>query len=164
MFGPPRYDAATAALKLPAHLRKTFHWITPSDTHYRIVDCATAAEAGQCRHYEAGFLLPIDVVNKELQKAQLKEAGYRFWEGDAPAQEGYPTGLKVFFFPPGQRCLASRENPHRLSLERPPFLIVQGGDWRGNPRNEKKVHTRIDDWVNDLHSNVDRLNHEIGKG
>ena len=163
MFGDP-YRGATQAVKLPAHLRKTFHYLTPSDTHYRIVDCATAAEAGLCRHHAAGFLVPVDVMNKEAQVARYKQEGYRFWEGDGPPQEGHPAGLRVFFFPPGQRCFASRENPHRLSLEKPPTLLVVGGDWRGNPRGESRQHNNIEDFVNDLHTNVDKLNTEIEKG
>lgn len=163
MFGNP-YRGASEAVRLPAGLRKTFHYLTPSDTHYRIVDCATAAEAGLCRHYAAGFLVPVDVVNKEEQVARFKSQGYRFWEGDAPVQEGHPNGMRVFFFPPGQRCLPSRENPHRVSLDRPPTLLVVGGDWRGNPRNEGRVHSNLDDFVDDLRTNVDKLNTEIEKG
>lgn len=162
----PFYSTASKLLKLPPQHRKTFQWSTPSDTHWRIVDCRTAAEYGECKHFAAGFLVPVDpdAGRKEEQKARYKAQGYRFWEGDAPPIDGYPTGLRVFLFPPEQRCFNSRENPHRISLNRPPALSVVGGDWRGNPRNEKVVHTRIEDWVNDLQNNIGAINDEVAKG
>lgn len=154
--GPDMYRSATKALKLPAHLRKTFLWSTPSDTHTRIVDCETAAnDYDECNHFARGFMVQAQPGHdqREIQVARYKEQGYRFYEADG-----------MLYFYPGQRCLASRENPHRVFLDRPPNLAVVGGDWRGNPRGEGRTHTKIEHWVDDLHSNVDKLNTEIQKG
>jgi hypothetical protein len=163
MFGGNHYAAASQLLKLPPHARKTYRFDRPSETHTRVVDCATAAEYGECKHYAEGFLIVLapgmDVVG---HCDRLRAAGYVFTTIDPP--EGSTPGSVALFFREGQQCLASRQSPHRIPTDRPPVLSVVGGDWRGNPRGERLVHTSTDSWLNDFTAHQDRLARAQGGG
>jgi len=52
-------------------------------------------------------------------------------------------GLTVFRFESGQRCFTE----HRT---KPQIFAVRGGDWRGNPSGDRRVHQSPDDWVEDF--------------
>ena len=44
------------------------------------------------------------------------------------------------------------------------LLVVRGGDWRGNPTGERRVHTRPEDWAEHLHEHTAELADRIEKG
>lgn len=158
---------ATKLLRLPAHARKTFEYQTPEDTHYRRANCKQAAEHGLCKHYAEGFVLPWTPGDTQLIDV-LNTLNYTYSETDVPPahlQElEFPRGTKFLVFPPEQRCMTSYKVPHRIPLDREPLLRVVGGDWRGNPRGEVRVHDNLENWVDDLHNTTDKIRSEIDKG
>jgi hypothetical protein len=68
--------------------------------------------------------------------------------------------MVVFTFPAGQQCFTE----HRVPLEREPLYVVRGGDHRGNPREERRVHPRGSLWVEDMQERLGQLTDEIKKG
>jgi hypothetical protein len=70
--------------------------------------------------------------------------------------------LVKFVYGPGNRCFSSHE--HRVPIGRPPRLLVVGGDWRGNPRRERRVHANVDDWVDDARNHQDKIATIIQRG
>jgi hypothetical protein len=153
---------ASRLLRLPPEHRSTYMLAQPTETHFRVVSCKTAAEYGECKHYAEGFILPLAADKVDDTCAFLTQYGYTFNLCDTP--EGYPAGTRTFNFPAGQRCLPSRANPHRISLNRPPVLAVVGGDWRGNPRGEMTRYNNIEDWADKLRTDTDTLRTEQEKG
>ncbi len=59
-----------------------------------------------------------------------------------------------FVIPSGQSCLESRLRPHRVPLERDPFMFIKSGDFRGNPdgyrAQEHNAESFVDQWSTDL--------------
>ena len=70
------------------------------------------------------------------------------------------AGLAEFTFEPGQRCFAV----HTLPAEGAEKFVERGGDWRGNPRGELRVHTRAGDWQDSFANHQDRLRTAIERG
>ena len=62
-------------------------------------------------------------------------------------------GFTAFTFEAGHKCFAE----HQVPLERPELYVLQGGDWRGNPRNEVTRFSGPDPWVNEFAEHQDRL-------
>ena len=139
---------------LPSQMRVTFEVARPFDTHWKVVDCATAAAAGECEHYAHGFVLEFNPADPDLQAnlAALTAAGYRWKEGDAT----HTPGFRAFYFPPEQRCLSSRRNPHVIPRDRAPLMRVVAGDYRAMGPVQS-VHTRETDWVDQLRNHADAL-------
>lgn len=164
-LGDP-YASIRNILRLPPNKRKTFVWDTPSGTHYRTVTCAEAASVGECSKYANGFALPmLPTQSIEDYESRLTASGYVFQRGDTPAHltEQFPAGTRWLVFPPEQRCLESFKVPHRVSLDHDPFLSIEGGDFRAFTGDTQRF-SKVDDWVDALHTTTDRLNHEIEKG
>lgn len=163
----PAQWTATKLLHLPPQHRKTYQYETPGDTHYRPATCKQAAEVGLCKHYAEGFVLRWLPGDTQLIDV-LNTIGYIYSTTDVPPEHlqqlEFPNGTKFLVFPPEQRCMASYKVKHRIPLDRPPTLKVVGGDWRGNPRGEVRVHDNLENWVDDLHNTTDRIRTEIEKG
>jgi hypothetical protein len=160
------YATARQLIYAPPDRRKTFVADMPSDTHYRVVSCAEAADAGECKHYAQGFAIPlVPGGDRELFKAQFIQLGYHFSEGEVPEHlaASYPKGTRFLVFPPEQRCLTSYKVPHRLPLDHDPILAVKGGDFRQFTGRDTN-NMRVDSWVNQLQNTIGELNDEIKKG
>jgi hypothetical protein len=130
---------------------KTYAIIQPEETHFRSATC----EEVQCGAYERGWKTRVDETTElgQMQAAFIRvRARRRFHE------EHNVEGMTDFVFPPGQECFAE----HKISLERPPLFLVRGGDWRANPRGERRLHTRADLWVEDFAEHQDRLSRAQG--
>lgn len=131
---------------LPAHQYKTYTIVSPISTHFRDGSCD---EAG-CLAQRNGWKTVVD-ESTELGQRQAhyirKQSGRRFTE------ERTPEGLTAFTFVAGQRCFTT----HKVPLDRPEFYLVRGGDWRGNPRGERRQHSGPDAWVNDFGEHQDRI-------
>lgn len=69
-----------------------------------------------------------------------KVAGRRYTERKDP------SGMTLFAFDAGQKCFEK----HHVPVGRPELFVVRGGDWRGNPRGERRRHTRPEFWVEDF--------------
>lgn len=127
----------------PVHTMRTFQMDQPIETHYRRATCAEVS----CAAHAAGWRMGFDLTDPERRAAAR---WIRDKSGRAYTYELVEGGNKIVFtFAAGQACFAK----HRVPLEREPFYIVRGGDFRGNPERVRVKHsadTFIDQWENDL--------------
>jgi len=148
MTGPTRI-----APRLPVEAVQTYAIRAPKGTHHRTASCAEA----DCPNLQHGWRSVIDEAT-DLGAAQAtyirRESGRKFTE------ERDPAGLTVFTFEAWQRCFAE----HTVPLEREPFYVVRGGDWRGNPRGEIRRHANGDDWVEDFAEHQQTLADRLEQG
>ena len=138
---------------LPAAAMKTYHIAAPLSTHWRPATCAEV----DCLAFLHGWQTSAD----ETTDLGQRQAHYiRHDRSRKHAERRAETGLTVFQFEPGQTCFGS----HRLPVGRPERFLVTGGDWRGNPRGDRREHVRPDDWVDDMQTSLDdiRTRHERG--
>lgn len=135
----------------PEHY-KSYSWRRPLSTHWRAATCAEY----RCRAWRFGWTTVVDTATDLGQR----QADYiRHDRSRQHHEERSGTSLISFTFPPGQQFFAgSAAHEHRKPLERPPLLLVTGGDWRGNPRNVPAVlHKRPEDWVDDFATHQEML-------
>ena len=148
MHGPTRIEP-----RLPVTAVITYGIHAPEATHRRHATCGEV----DCQNMQHGWRTVIDETS-DLGAAQAsyirRESGRKFTE------ERDPAGLTVFTFEPWQRCFAD----HTASLEREPFYLVRGGDWRGNPRGEVRRHVNGDDWVEDFAEHQTTLADRLEQG
>lgn len=133
--------------RLPAHAVTTYQATSRS----RPASCADV----DCPHYLNGWRT---IVPEGSDHAALVRSlrGWRFTE------TAQPGGLVEFTFGAGQACFqASR---HRLPAEGGERWIVRGGDWRGNPRQELREHTRAEFWVEDFAGHQQTLAERLERG
>ena len=138
---------------LPPAAMKTYHIAAPLATHWRPASCAEA----DCLAYLHGWQTSVD----ESTDLGQRQAHYiRHDKTRKHAERRAETGLTVFEFGAGQTCFT----PHRTPVGRPERFLVTGGDWRGNPRGDRREHVRPDDWVEDMAESLDgiRTTHERG--
>jgi hypothetical protein len=132
--------------KLPAHQRKTYQILSPRPTHFKDAGC----EEARCRHMRDGWKSIVD----EATELGRQQADYiRRISGRSFTESRDETGLTVFVFAAGQRCFRQ----HTVKLEREEIYVVRGGDHRGNPRGERRVHGRPEEWVEDFAEHQERL-------
>ena len=131
---------------------KSYSWRRPLSTHWRKATC----EEARCGAFRLGWVSVVD-VSTELGRRQ-----YDYITHDTSRQhheEKTGTGLVSFTFPPGQEFFAGApQHEHRKPVDRPPLLLVTGGDWRGNPRQVRTVvHRHADDFVDDFATHLEGL-------
>lgn len=139
--------------QLPTNAYKTYQISAPKSTHYRAGTC----EEAECQAYARGWITRVDeVTDIGAQQAYYirKQSGRKFTEDRSP------VGLTTFTFPVGQKCFSE----HQVPLERDPFYIVRGGDWRGNPMQSAMRHNRPDDWVDDFANHQDKIKTILERG
>lgn len=138
---------------MPAAFYKTYQVAAPLATHWNILTCAEAA----CEAHQIGWDSLID-ERTELGQRQAhyirRESGRRFTE------ERQPDGLTRFSFEAGQKCFAQ----HRGRNMRPERLVERGGDFRGNPSGDRRVHVRPEDWQESFALHQDRLRTAVERG
>jgi hypothetical protein len=44
------------------------------------------------------------------------------------------------------------------------MYLVRGGDLRGNPTGASRIHTRAEDWLEDLHEHTDKISDALKEG
>lgn len=152
--------------RLPVGAVKTYAVIAPVRTHWRVVPCERADP--ECQRHADGWLVLLD-PNDQLDRRRLDyiklHSGRTFRDArtlpfDVLEMLTIPDTHIALYFPPGQQCF----DEHRIPLEREPLLVVRGGDWRGNPRREKRVHATRDDWVNDFAEHQQTLADRFNQG
>ncbi len=134
---------------LPPQDMKTYSIASPVETHTRSARCE---EVG-CEAQAAGWQT---LVNESTDLGSRQAHYIRTMSGRAHT-EALEAGVTTFTFPAGEQCFAD----HRVSLDRPEFYLVRGGDWRGNPRSEARQHSGPDAWVNDFGEHQDALDRSI---
>lgn len=142
--------------KLPVASMKTYQIVAPIASHFRPATCAEV----DCVHYLEGWASPIN-ESTELGKTQAwyirNQSGRRYRE-----DRGQAPGITLFVFEPGQQCFNSAS--HRMKLDRPSLYVVRGGDWRGNPTGQTRMHVNADDWVDDFMNHQAVLADQLEKG
>ena len=130
---------------------KTFQIAAPLSTHWRP---ATCEEAG-CPQYAQGWQVRVEGLSEE--DLYLATHCGRSWQRVCVA-----PGETYLVFEPGQPCF--RSGSHRVRVEREERFIVTGGDWRGNPRQERREHLNAADWQEDMAGHLDQLNTAYERG
>lgn len=126
---------------------KTYTVSAPFRSHWRKATC----EEYECDEFMHGFVLTIDTTT-ELGQRQLFFVTHDKTRSSSLQRVGESI-IKVFYGP-GTPCFEPKRSTHRVPIGRPPFYLVSGGDWRGNPRGiETLVHRRPDDWVDSFANN-----------
>lgn len=137
-------------MKLPPQFIKSYVLLAPRDTTV----IAACSEVG-CQHWAHGWDSVIDertLLGKSQADYIRTRSGRTFRELGAPE-----SGVTVFRFEPFQRCF--RE--HRTN---PVQYVVRGGDWRGNPRHEGRLHKTAADWQEDSALHQQRIAQAIERG
>ena len=139
--------------RLPVTAVKSYEIKAPLATHWSVTTCADV----DCPHYLLGWDSVID-ERTDLGQRQAhyirRESRRRFTE------ERPPDGLTRFSFEAGQKCFGE----HKARNMRPERYIERGGDHRGNPRREHRLHTRPDDWVDSFQSNQEKIRTALERG
>jgi len=135
---------------------KTYRILAPLETHWRPATC----EEFDCAAYLNGWVTTID----ESTALGSKQAYFiRHNKTRRYTEDRLSSGLTQFSYGPGNECFAS--STHVVSVGRPDRLIVDGGDWRGNPLGTPRVvHTNPEFWVEDFAENQQKLAETIEKG
>lgn len=146
---PFRFDP-----KLPVGAMKSYEIKAPLATHWSVTTCADV----DCDAHRLGWQTLIDEkTNLGQRQAALirrNEKRRKFTESRNEA------GLTVFAYEAGQQCFAE----HRARNMRPERFVERGGDHRGNPRREHRLHTRPEFWVESFQANQDKLRTVIDRG
>lgn len=124
--------------KLPAHLVKTYAIETVRGVHTRVASC----DEIQCPAFAHGWQTRVDEGTDlgRRQAAYIRRDRTRQW------RESREAGVTVFVFPSGTTCFTE----HHVRNDRPELYVVRGGDFRGNPRGERRIHATPDNWVEDF--------------
>lgn len=147
------YVTRVAPLMEPQYY-KTYEVDMPLATHWRWVSC----EDYECDPFLQGFVLTCD-LSTELGQKQAHFA-LNDKTRSCSMQRVSETMVK-FLYKPGNKCFHNIPGDplrHRLPIGRPPFYLVAGGDWRGNPRGTPTMtHRRPEDWIDDFANHQDKL-------
>jgi hypothetical protein len=130
---------------------KTFEVRQPVDTHFRKATCADV----DCPNYLNGWRVRVEGLTPEALHT-AKTCGRKFVELSAAAGETW------LMFEAGQPCFRTTE--HRVLLDRPQIFIARGGDFRGNPRGDRRVHANADDWVDEFANHQQVLADRLKEG
>jgi hypothetical protein len=152
--------------RLPVEAVKTYEVRAPVKTHWTTVPCGHPDLDPPCEHHAVGWLTVLDPTVHGAQLNYIRLHSGRSYQDartlpfDILEMLTIPDGMVALWFPAGQQCF--RE--HKVPLEREPILVVRGGDWRGNPRGEQRVHVRRDDWVEDFAEHQQTLADRYNQG
>lgn len=124
--------------RLGAEHFKTYRIVAPLSTHFRPASCREV----ECQGYMHGWKTTVLPDSPQANYIR-RSSGRSFREGGLN-----PDGTVTFTFSAGQMCFRASE--HRVPLEREPLYVVQGGDFRGNPRGITPIRRRGTDWVEDF--------------
>lgn len=136
----------------PASAYKTYSIKAPLSTHFRPATC----EEIDCPEYLNGWRIRVEGLTPELLHTAT-HSGRKYTELEVSEREHY------LVYEPGQSCF--QVSRHRTRLERAELYVVRDGDHRGNPRGTKsRIHTRAEDWVEDLHEHTDKILDALNEG
>lgn len=135
----------------PASAYQTYSIKAPLSTHFRPATC----EEVDCPDYLYGWKVHLEGLPENLRSTALG-SGRKY----TVQQEA--AGVTWVVYEAGQSCFQHRK--HRTRLERPELYLVRGGDLRGNPTGEQRIHKRAEDWVEDLHEHTDTILDALKEG
>ena len=115
----------------PVGAYQTFTVVSPLDRTVK-----SACEEVACAAWQFGWRTIVD----EATAVGREQAAYIRTRARRTYSERPAGALTEFVFDSRQRCFAE----HRT---RPEIYVVRGGDWRGNPKRERRTHQRAADWV-----------------
>ncbi len=130
---------------------KTYGLINPTETHTVKVDCETFG----CQNQREGFLVPAREGTPQgdaIAHAVRSQKQRKFTEVKQS------DGSTHFIFEPGTECFAA----HRMPIGRPPIYVVKDGDWRAS--DNRRVHKRAEDWVEDFALNQEAVKEAVERG
>lgn len=130
---------------------KTYQIVAPLRTHFRPASC----EEAQCQGWANGWKTTVLPDSPQANYIRSR-SGRRFIE------QRNQDGTVSFVFSPGQMCFRASE--HRVPLEREPFYVVRGGDFRGNPRGIPNVRHKAGDWVDDFANHQQSIHDALQRG
>lgn len=137
----------------PPGAYKTYQIVSPLNTHARPASCAEV----ECGPYLRGWTTHVPPGATDLADLILSGThGRHFTEITENPAEG-----RSFLFGPGQMCFAAET--HQVSLERPAFFRVKGGDWRRDEGVIRK-HVNAADWVEDFAEHQDKVASVVNRG
>ena len=142
--------------QLPVHAMRTYSVDAPRATHWRDATCAEV----DCEAWRSGWLTIVDERPETVTELGARQAAYiRGQSGRSyvEARDGQ-TGHTVFDFAAGQTCFSR----HRVRLDRLEVYRVRGGDFRGNPTGENRVHDAPEHWLEDFAEHQQQLQRRIG--
>ena len=151
-------------VRLPVRAMQTYRVASPRSTHTRPATCAEY----RCKAYLNGWptIVPAMSLDGNAYTADYvrKVCRGEFDGIRRPYLREVATedGLVKFVFDAGVTCF--RVSRHRVSLERPEFYLVRGGDWRANTGLIRR-HTgprAAELWVEDSQETFDRLRRRVG--
>lgn len=135
----------------PVHAYQTWQIHTPkTPDYYQPASC----EDVDCEHWLNGWQTRIPATAEGLL--------YTARHCGRPYAERAEDGEVVFVFAPGTPCFKAAT--HRIKVGRPELFIVRGGDWRGNPTGEHRIHSRPDDWVDEFRTHTEKLHAQQERG
>jgi hypothetical protein len=134
---------------------KTYQMKLPLATHWRSATC----EEADCPDFANGFVTKLDVSTG--QGAILADMIRKGKTGRSFTENRPPGTITEFTFPPGTPCFAGG---HKVRVERPATFLTVGGDWRGNPAGQRRVHKNGTEWAEDCAEHLDRINTERNRG
>lgn len=133
----------------PEHM-KTFQMAQPLSTHWRKATCAET----DCPNYLKGWRVRVEGLDPALLHAAVN-SGRKYTRMDVAEGETW------LVFEAGQPCFAAAS--HRVLVGRPQRFFERGGDWRGNPRGERRELNQAD-WTDSFANHQDRLATAIERG
>lgn len=123
---------------------KTYQIAAPVSTHWQPATC----EEVDCPNYLNGWQVRLEGLTPQ----QIHDATHC---GRKYTQVSVMAGETWLVYEAGQPCFAC--SSHRKRIERDERFLVTGGDYRGNPRNERYEHAEPADWQEDMADHLDRL-------
>lgn len=131
---------------------KTYGATRPLATHWVPATC----EEIDCEPFIHGWSIDAALLTEKDQHG-IKQLGYRYQVLHVR------EGETLWVFEAGQPCF--KASTHQREIGRPPIFFTRRGDWRGDPTGARPyVHTRPEDWVDDMATHLDRVRAEIEKG
>ena len=126
---------------------RTYRISAPLGTHFRVptpdeVRSGRACTLVGCLPYQNGWRLRWDVLT-EQQRHDATHSGRKYVLTQVSELENW------LVFEAGQPCFAAPS--HRIRVGRPDIFVVRDG--AATPR----VHTRAEDWRDDMHEHTDRI-------
>jgi len=136
--------------QLPPQFLKSYVLLSPRDT-----TVVQACKDAGCLMWAHGW---ESVIDERTARGREQAQWIRYRSGrEFRELAGSESGITVFRFPAFQRCFANHKT-------RPAIGLVRGGDWRGNPRGERRVHKTLADWQEDSAIHQGRLVEAIRVG